>query len=171
MNQAFQLTSSAFRQGEPIPTQYSMEANNEAPPLAWSGASEGAREFALVVDDPDAPKGDPANYPWVHWVVTGIPSNVTSIQAAMQNGARQGVNSFGSTGWGGPLPPIDDGKHRYFFRLYALDTPLNLPVGASKQQVLKAMEGHVLGIATLMGTYERTAQTAQASRDGGRQAG
>jgi len=171
MDQTFQLTSSAFQQGQPIPTQFSMEANNEVPPLSWSGAPGGTREMVLIVDDPDAPKGDPANYPWVHWVVTAIPSTATTIQEALKDGAHQGVNSFGSKGWGGPFPPVDNGKHRYFFHLYALDTSLPLADGANKEQVMMAMEGHVLGIATLMGTYERTAQSAQAQKSSARRAG
>ena len=171
MDQTFQLTSSAFQQGQPIPTQFSMEANNEVPPLSWSGVQAGTREMVLIVDDPDAPKGDPANYPWVHWVVSGIPSAATTIQAAIKEGARQGVNSFGSNGWGGPLPPVDNGRHRYFFHLYALDAPLNLPNGAARQQAMTAMVGHVLGVATLMGTYERTAESAQAQKDLRRRAG
>jgi Raf kinase inhibitor-like YbhB/YbcL family protein len=171
MNQTFQLTSSAFQQGQPIPTQFSMEANNEVPPLSWSGVPAGTREMVLIADDPDAPKGDPANYPWVHWVVTAIPSTATTIQAALKDGAHQGVNSFGSNGWGGPLPPVDNGKHRYFFHLYALDSSLPLPDGATRDQVMMAMEGHVVGIATLMGTYERTAQSGQAQKSSARRAG
>jgi Raf kinase inhibitor-like YbhB/YbcL family protein len=165
--QSFQLFSSAFQQGDPIPKNYTSQGENQLPPLRWVGAPSGTQEFALIVDDPDAPRTDPQNYPWVHWVVFAIPGSVSDIGNSFNAGAIQGRNSFGTLGWGGPLPPVGDKPHRYFFHLYALDTHLNMLAAnpmVTKDQLLAAMQGHVLSIATLMGTYERTTPNVEVQK-------
>lgn len=153
------LTSSDFADGEPIPRvhAYAPEGENRPPELSWSGLPEGTVELALIVEDPDAPRPEP----WVHDVLYKIPPDAsgtgTVLRGATADSAGrflQGVNSWGRTEWGGPLPP-PGGPHRYFFTLYALDAELDLLPGATKEQLLGAMEGHILGTATLMGTYRR----------------
>jgi Raf kinase inhibitor-like YbhB/YbcL family protein len=151
----FQLTSSAFQDGQKIPTTYTADGANYSPPLAWSGQPSGTVSFALICDDPDAPRGT-----WVHWVLFNLRGDAGELpehvppDATLANGAQQGKNDFGKLGYGGPAPP--PGKpHRYLFKLYALDTNLKLPAGAIKDQLVKAMEGHVLGEARLMGKYQR----------------
>ena len=148
------LTSTAFEEGGMIPAQYTCDGQNVSPPLAWSGVPEGAKTLALIADDPDAPRGT-----WVHWVVyqipaaeRGLPENVPARET-LDSGARQGRNDFKNTAYGGPCPP--SGTHRYFFKLYALDTDLNLPPGATKDQLLKAMDTHTLAEGQLMGRYKR----------------
>jgi Raf kinase inhibitor-like YbhB/YbcL family protein len=153
------ITSSAFENGNPIPTKYTGEGPDLSPPLTWSGAPAQTKEFALIVDDPDAPTPEP----WVHWVVYAIPGSVTSFPEgrpgaslpAQPAGMKEGVTSFGRTGYGGPMPPRGHGVHRYFFKLYALDTTLPLASGASKVALLNAIKGHVLAEGQLMGTYKR----------------
>jgi len=148
------LTSTAFEEGGMIPAKYTCDGENVSPPLAWSGVPETARTLALVADDPDAPRGT-----WVHWVVyripaaeKGLPENVPARET-LDGGARQGTNDFKKTAYGGPCPP--SGTHRYFFKLYALDAELNLPPGVSKEELLKAAEGHVVAEGQLMGRYQR----------------
>ncbi len=148
------LTSTAFAEGGMIPRQYTCDGKDMSPPLAWSGVPTTAKTLALISDDPDAPVGT-----WVHWVlfnlpasVQGLPENVPTTKTLL-NGARQGTNDFGRIGYGGPCPP--SGTHRYYFKLNALDTELKLDAGATKAQVLKAMEGHVLAQGQLMGRYKR----------------
>lgn len=156
---AFNLSSSAFANNEKIPLRYSGDGEDLSPPLAWSGAPEGTAELALIVDDPDAPTAKP----FVHWVLYGLSPSVTSLPEGIEpNGdvtepvkARQGENSWGKNGYGGPAPPRGHGVHHYHFTLYALDKRLNLPSGASKEKLLKALEGSVLAQATLTGLYER----------------
>ncbi|MGC8743705.1 MAG: YbhB/YbcL family Raf kinase inhibitor-like protein [Verrucomicrobiia bacterium] len=150
-----QLKSSAFGNGQPIPVKYTGQGRDVSPPLEWSDAPAGAKSFAIISDDPDAPVGT-----WVHWVIYDIPANITKLdenvppKETLPNGAKQGINDFGNIGYGGPMPP--PGKpHRYFFKLYALDTVLNLKPRASKQELLRAMQGHILAQAELMGTYQR----------------
>jgi len=151
---AFLLTSPAFSHGKPIPASYTGEGKNISPPLQWTDPHESAQSFALICDDPDAPGGN-----WVHWVIYGIPGEARSLDEAtpadaqLPGGARNGVNSWNRLGYGGPMPP--SGTHRYFFKLYALDTALGLKPGASKEQLLKAMQGHVIAMTELMGTYMR----------------
>jgi Raf kinase inhibitor-like YbhB/YbcL family protein len=152
---AFALKSTAFAAGGEIPARHSCEGADESPALSWSGAPAGTKSFALIVDDPDAPVGT-----WVHWVLYDLPGDITQVPAAqsasetLANGARQGVNDFRKVGYGGPCPP--PGKpHRYFFKLYALDAPTALKPRATKSDVLRAIDGHVLGQAELMGTYKR----------------
>ena len=148
------LSSTAFSEGAMIPVRYTCDGTDFSPPLAWSEAPGGVKSFALVCDDPDAPMGA-----WVHWVVCNIPAATSSLQENMpvadtlSDGTRQGVNDFRKTGYGGPCPP--GGAHRYFFRLYALDTELVPDQTMTKKKLLTAMEGHVLGEAVLMGRYER----------------
>lgn len=149
------VTSPAFRNGQPIPKQYTADGKNLSPPLKWSQPPNGTKSLALICDDPDAPAGT-----WVHWVVFGIPAVITEIQEgaagekSLANGAVQGTNSFHKIGWGGPSPP--PGKpHRYFFKLYALDQALVLEPGAAARQVEQAISGHTLAEGQLMGTYQR----------------
>lgn len=151
---AFELKSTAFAAGSPIPSLYTCQGKDISPPLAWTGAPEKTRSFVLICDDPDAPLGT-----WDHWVYYNIPPAVSSLPEGMsrmerpEQGGIHGRSSFGDFGYGGPCPPW--GTHRYFFRLYALDTMLNLESGVKKKGTLKAMEGHVLGTAELMGTYKK----------------
>ena len=151
---AFTLQSSAFQNGGSIPKKFTCEAADVSPELTWSGAPEKTQSFALIADDPDAPMGT-----WVHWVIYDLPANTAKLpegvpkQEQAASGA-QGKNSSGKIGYGGPCPP--PGKpHRYFFKLYALDSKLNLKPGARKPEVEAAMKGHVLAQAELMGKYGR----------------
>ncbi len=149
------LQTSAFKSGGEIPAQFTCSGADSSPALTWSGAPQGTQAFALIVDDPDAPSGT-----FIHWVIYDIPANATSLAERvaksdqLPDGSRQGKNGFGRLGYGGPCPP--PGKpHRYFFKLYALDSKLNLPAGASKTEVEQAMKGHILAQGELMGTYRR----------------
>lgn len=155
---AFALRSAAFEQGQSIPARYTCDGDDVSPPLAWSGAPEGTRSFALVVDDPDAPDPAAPRTRWVHWVVYEIPATADAIgEDARTNGlpagAREGVNDWKRTGWGGPCPPI--GRHRYFHRLYALDAALGDLGRPTRTDLERAMRGHVLATAELVGTYEK----------------
>lgn len=149
------LTSSDFLHEANIPSRFTCEGKDESPALQWSGTPAETRSFALIVDDPDAPVGT-----WVHWVAFNIPADKHDLAqgiartADLPDGTRQGTNDFKRLGYGGPCPP--PGKpHRYFFKLYALDRTLDLPGGASKAQLLAAMQDHILGQAELMGKYKR----------------
>ena len=149
-----ELKSSAFKHMEKIPSKYTCDGPDISPPLSWSGVPSGTKSLVIIVDDPDAPMGT-----WVHWLVynippemEGLPENFPKVRETEQ-GIRQGITDFGRVGYGGPCPP--SGTHRYFFKLYALDTTLNLPPGATKKQLLKAMEGHILAKAELVGLYSR----------------
>ena len=154
------LTSSAFQPGGNIPKQYTCEGNDISPELTWSGIASEAKTFALIVHDPDAPRAGG----WYHWVAYNIPRTVSSIpenaqkQQDLPGGGTQGRNDFGKIGYGGPCPP--SGTHRYFFRFYALDSELKLSSGATAQDVEKAMEGHILAQAELMGKYQKSGQRA-----------
>jgi Raf kinase inhibitor-like YbhB/YbcL family protein len=155
---ALKLTSSAFTPNGKIPTRYTCEGDDISPPLAWSDAPSGTKSFALIVDDPDAP--DPAHpkMTYVHWVVYGIPPATTSLEenaakSGMPAGSEQGGNDFKTRTYGGPCPPI--GRHRYFFKLYALDSDLSGLKIANKPDLEKAMDGHILGQAQLVGTYQK----------------
>jgi Raf kinase inhibitor-like YbhB/YbcL family protein len=149
---AIQLKSSAFAEGKLIPIRYTCDGADISAPLAWSGLPAGTKSLALVCDDPDAPRGT-----WVHWVVYDLPGTLEELPEGvaptpdLEQGGRQGRNSFGHFGYGGPCPP--SGTHRYFFRLYALDAFLDLPSGIAKDRLLRAMNGHILGEAELMGRY------------------
>jgi Raf kinase inhibitor-like YbhB/YbcL family protein len=150
-----EITSPAFLEGEMIPTRHACDGRNVSPPLEWRNAPAGTRSFALVCEDPDAPGGT-----WVHWVVYDLPPNATRLTEGVPNtvtlraGGKQGVNDFTSAGYGGPCPPR--GKpHRYIFSLYALDVLLELEPGASKEDLMHAVTGHILARAQLLGTYRR----------------
>ncbi len=151
----FKLTSTAFLEGQPIPRQHTCDGVNVSPPLEWSGAPQTAKTFAIICDDPDAPSGT-----WVHWVLYNLPGdriglveNVPATEKVPGDGL-QGTNDFQKIGYGGPCPP--SGTHHYFFKLYALDSELSLKAGATKADLLKAMEGHIVAQTQLMGTYQRS---------------
>jgi hypothetical protein len=152
---AFELTTSAFKQKETIPREYTCDGSDISVPLSWKGAPANAKGFALIADDPDAPRGT-----WVHWVLYDILANLRELPAGLRhgdslpNGAKQGKNDFGKTGYGGPCPPPGP-AHRYYFKLYALNEMTGLKPKATKQQLLDAMKGHVLAETQLMGTYKR----------------
>lgn len=153
---AFTLSSQAFRHEGEIPKKYTCEGQDVSPPLAWSDAPDGTQSFVLIVDDPDAPDPKAPKMTWVHWVLYDIPKTVTNLAeattaASVPKGARNGINNWNKTGYGGPCPPI--GKHRYFFKLYALSTELGDLGHATKDAIEAAMKGKVLAQATLMGTY------------------
>ena len=148
------ITSSAFEDGGMIPAKYTCDGADVSPTLQWGAVPEGTKSIALICDDPDAPMGT-----WVHWVLFNLPAETNELaenipaDKILPDGARQGVSDFGRIGYGGPCPP--SGTHRYFFKIYALDTELGLEAGASKSQLLKAMEGHILGQGELIGKYKR----------------
>lgn len=144
-----EVTSSAFAQGEAIPQKYTCDGEDVSPPLAWTGAPESVASYALIMDDPDAPAGT-----WVHWVLFDISPQTTKLaEDVPATVGVQGNSSWDRTGYGGPCPP--SGEHRYFFKLYALDTTLGLEAGATKEEVLEAMSDHVVAQGELMGTYSR----------------
>lgn len=150
-----QVTSTAFKEGGSIPSKYTCEGQDVSPPLAWNSVPEGTRSIALIADDPDAP-----GKTWVHWVLYNLPpslrelpENVPASESILGNGGRQGMTDFGKIGYGGPCPP--SGTHRYFFKVYALDSDHHLDPGLTKAQLVKAMEGHVLAEGQLMGTYAK----------------
>jgi len=152
---AFQITSPAFEEGATIPTQFTCDGPDISPALKWTEPPEGTRSFALICDDPDAPMGT-----WVHWVIYNIPGETSELpegvakDKTLESGAKQGITDFKRVGYGGPCPPPGP-AHRYYFKLYALDSELELEPGRSKKDLLKAMEGHLLGEAQLMGRYGR----------------
>lgn len=144
------LTSPAFSPSARIPDRYTGEGDDVSPPLAWGGVPDGTAELALICEDPDAPRAKP----WVHYVLYRIPAE----QRELGEGASIGImgqNDFGDTGYGGPMPPPGHGTHHYHFKLFALDGRLDLPAGATRDDVLRAIEGHVLDQGELVGTYER----------------
>ncbi len=156
MQMALKLTSPSFRHNSPIPEQHTCDGADTAPPLEWSGAPQGTKSFALIVDDPDAPDPKAPQRTYVHWVLYDIPASVNTILGAgagIPEGAREGTNDWKRRGYGGPCPPV--GRHRYFFKLYALDTKLGDKAALTKAELEKAMDGHVLERAELIGTYER----------------
>jgi Raf kinase inhibitor-like YbhB/YbcL family protein len=156
---SFTLVSPAFGAGARIPVRHTADGGNTSPPLRWEGAPSGTRQLALLCTDPDAPRAEP----WVHWVVYRIDASVSGLpeglpareQLSEPMGARQGRNDFRRLGYGGPAPPQGHGTHHYHFRLYALDTKLDLAPGATAGQLRDAMSGHVLGETELTGTYSR----------------
>lgn len=149
------LTSTSFKEGEMIPPQHTCDGPNISPHLSWTEVPSKTKSLALICDDPDAPAGT-----WVHWVVYNIPVSVSEFPKNIlktrttSNGALQGINDFRQIGYGGPCPP--GGTHRYYFKLYALDTMLNLEAGMTKTETLNAIEGHLLAEAQLMGRYKRS---------------
>jgi len=149
------LSSAAFDPGSTIPKKYTCDGPDVSPPLRWSDAPAGTQSFALIADDPDAPVGT-----WVHWVLYDLPGSAHELaenvpkDETLPSGARQGRNDFRRIGYGGPCPPRGP-AHRYFFKLYALDAKLGLKPGASKTEVEKAMQGHILAQSEVMGRYGR----------------
>jgi Raf kinase inhibitor-like YbhB/YbcL family protein len=153
------IESPAFTGGGTIPRLYTCDGKDVSPPLAWSGVPETARSLALICEDPDAPRGT-----WTHWVIYDIPASVKELGEGLPAQERikvtaggetalQGKNDFGKTGYGGPCPP--SGSHRYFFRIYALDTGLGPGSGTTRQDLLRSIKGHVLAEGELMGRYSR----------------
>src|SRR5690606_1039173 len=156
---AMQLISSAFSDGDALPARHTCEGRDVSPPLAWREAPEGTRSFAMIVDDPDAPDPAAPKMTYVHWVMYDIPPSIDGLDegaTATSVGGREGTNDWNRTGYGGPCPPI--GRHRYFFKLYALDTLLGDLGAPNKADLERAMEGHIVARAELMGTYERPAK-------------
>jgi len=152
---AFSIRAEAFNPGGDIPRKFSCQGSDTSPALVWTDPPAGTQSIVLIVDDPDAPAGT-----WVHWVLYDLPPSARRLREALPptaevaGGGRQGANDFGKTGYGGPCPP--PGKpHRYFFKLYALDSTLNLKAGATKADVEQAMKGHVLAKTEVMGRYAR----------------
>lgn len=148
------LSSPAFTNSQAIPAIHTCDGRNDSPPLQWSGAPSGTKSFALICDDPDAPAG------WVHWVLYNLPANTDRLPErlptteTLPDGAKQGLSDFKRIGYGGPCPPPGK-QHRYFFKLYALDTEVKLHAMATKSALWQAMKDHVLADATLVGTYQR----------------
>jgi hypothetical protein len=154
----FTLRSSSFTDGASIPIRHTCEGPDVSPPLEWAGLPAGTRSLALVVDDPDAPDPRAPRMTWVHWVLYDLPPAATGLpegvaRDALPAGTHQGVNDWKRTGYGGPCPPI--GRHRYFFKLYALDALLRDLGAPTKARLEAAMKGHVLAEARLLGTYEK----------------
>ena len=149
---ALEIKSSAFKNGDYIPVEYTCQGKDLSPQLQWSDVPSNTKSFALICDDPDAPFGT-----WVHWVVYNIPLDVTFLNknaSSLNDVIIQGINDFKRVGYGGPCPPR--GKpHRYFFKLYALDTVLDLEPAATKKELIKAMSGHIIAQAKLIGLYKR----------------
>jgi len=154
------IASSAFAEGAGIPVRHTCEGEDLSPPLVFAGVPAGARSLALIVDDPDAPDPKAPKMVYVHWVLHDLPPATPGLAegvapAALPAGTRQGVNDWRRTGYGGPCPPT--GRHRYYFKLYALDAVLGDLGKPSKAKLLEAMKGHVLAEAQLMGTYQKRA--------------
>lgn len=155
-----QLTSESFKNRQNIPRRYTGEGEDISPDLQWSNIPVGTRSFALICEDPDAPTSSP----FVHWVIYNLSPNTSFLPEGIDQQrtlslapieADQGVNSFGKIGYGGPMPPVGHGVHHYYFKLFALNTDLGLKPGATKEEFLKAIEGHVLDEAVLIGQYRR----------------
>ncbi len=154
----FEIRSAAFTEGGEIPPRHTCQGEDLSPPLAWSGAPAGTKSLALVVDDPDAPDPAAPRRIWVHWILYDLPPSAIGLPEAvardrLPTGTREGLNDWKRTGWGGPCPPI--GRHRYYFRLYALDASLGDLGKPARAKLDEAMRGHVLAQATTMGTYEK----------------
>ncbi len=151
---ALQLTTTAFPSGGSIPKKFTCDGPDVSPVLSWNEPPAGTQAFALIMDDPDAPAGT-----WVHWVLYDLPSSTRALpegvpkDAELSSGARQGRNDFGKLGYGGPCPPRG-ATHRYFFKLYALDSKTNLKPGATKAELERAMKGHILAQAELIGRFQ-----------------
>lgn len=145
------LTSPAFDDGGNIPSDFTCDGKDEAPPLRWSGTPEDSQSFVLIVDDPDTPDPAAPKMVWVHWVVYNLPASTTGL-GPLPSEAVEGLNDWGQAGYGGPCPPV--GRHRYYFKLYALDTVLPQRRKATKAQIEQAMAGHILAEAQLIGFYQ-----------------
>ncbi len=155
---ALELTSAAFAADGPIPVRYTCEGEDVSPPLSWSGVPAGSQSLVLIIEDPDAPDPAAPRMTWIHWVLYNLSPQLTGLDEAAggpggSSGGLDGLNDWQRTGYGGPCPPV--GRHRYYHRLYALDRTLP-DLGKPTRQVLEqAMSGHVLEMATLMGTYQK----------------
>ena len=155
----FTISSSAFKNNETIPQKYTGLGDDISPELNWSGAPENTKEFAIICDDPDAPTAEP----WVHWVIYGISGSTKSLPVALPQQQHlktagdviQGLNSWNTIGYRGPLPPSRSGKHHYHFSIFALDKALGLKPGLSKNDLLKQLDGHVISTSTITGVYSR----------------
>jgi Raf kinase inhibitor-like YbhB/YbcL family protein len=145
----FAIESDAFEHAQPIPAKYTCDGEDLAPPLRWVDVPDGARSLALLVDDPDAPRGV-----FTHWIAWGLDPSAGGLNEG-EHAPVEGRNGFGTNGYRGPCPPPGHGRHRYVFRLYALDAELELAAGADKDELERAIDGHVLTTAELVGTYER----------------
>ena len=152
--ESIKITSTAFNDGSAIPSRHKCDGTDASPALDWTAVPDQAKTLALICDDPDAPAGT-----WVHWVLFNLPASTKNLaegvpgQETLASGAKQGKNSFGKIGYNGPCPPKGS-VHRYFFKLYALDTDLNLAPGVTKDQLTRAMDGHVLAEGQLMGRFQ-----------------
>jgi len=157
----FKLQVDTLKNQDDIPAKFTCEGANISPAISWTGVPEGTKSLALIVDDPDAPDPQKPEKVFTHWVLYNIPGASDHLDenmpkaAHLENGALQGPNDFGESGYGAPCPPRGQ-THHYHFTLYALDAPLPLPAGASKQQVLDTLRAHILDQATLIGTYARS---------------
>ena len=154
---ALTLTSSAFKNGEAMPSRYTCEGDDVSPPLAWDGVPDGTKSFALIMDDPDAPDPKAPKIVWVHWLLYNLPADARELAqgaatSGLPRGAATGINNFKHNSYGGPCPPI--GRHRYFHKLYALDTMVSAK-SPTKPELEAAMQGHVLASAELVGTYQK----------------
>lgn len=155
----FTISSPAFKNNEKIPRTHTGQGDDVSPELNWNGAPENTQEFAIICDDPDAPSAEP----WVHWVIYKIPGSVTKIPStvptqqtvAFLGDALQGQNSWGTIGYRGPMPPPGSGNHHYYFTIFAIDQALDLKPGLSKKELLKKLEGHILGKSAVVGIYSR----------------
>jgi len=152
------IQSKSFRHNEMIPARYTCDGQDISPPLQWSGIPTEAKSLVLIVDDPDAPDPDAPKMTWVHWVLYNIPVDTPGLEenissASLPEGAKEGINDWDRKGYGGPCPPI--GRHRYFFKIYALDTVLADLQQPTKKQVEEAIAGHILAKAELVGMYQR----------------
>ena len=155
----FRVTSTAFHNKNEIPTRHTCEGEDVSPQLQWTGGPEGTQSFALIVDDPDAPDPKAPKMVWVHWVLYNLPHDSRELSEAitaegLPQGTCEGLNDWKATGWRGPCPPI--GRHRYYFRLYALDCRLPDRGDVSRAELDQMMQGHILAEATLMATYQKT---------------
>jgi Raf kinase inhibitor-like YbhB/YbcL family protein len=160
------ITSTAFGQAEPIPARYTGEGEDVSPPLLWTDLPSGTVSLALLCEDPDAPKAPHQDYPYVHWVLYNLAPSAGMLPEGLAHvwkvetpvACEQGLNSMGRPGYNGPYPPEGHGEHRYVFRLYALSRALYLPVRPMKEDLLRALDGAVLAVDELVGTYERTGE-------------
>ncbi len=156
---SLQISSPSFSNQGAMPSQFTCEGPDRSPPLQFSGAPQGTKSLALIVDDPDAPDPAAPKMTWVHWLVYDLPPNTAGLaegvaEKDLPKGTREGTSNYGKTSWGGPCPPT--GRHRYFFKLYALDTELPDLGKPDKAKLEKAMQGHILAKAEMVGTYEKT---------------
>ncbi len=156
---SIKIESPAFRNNQRIPEKYTADGQDISVPLNWSNIPDGTKELAIICDDPDAP----TTHPWVHWLIYKIPPSITALKENIPKQPRltdppnalQGKNSWGKIGYNGPAPPKGHGTHHYYFKIYALDTKLNVNQALDKQQLLEAMDGHIIAQGQLVGTYER----------------